>query len=686
MPLNDYFQEYGPISRRRATGGTAESIDFLEEPIIRPRPRPERPQRAERPERVERPERPQRRRAVPRRERNPENAAAEAPAAVEPRPVPRRHARRVPQQPFSLPRLLIKLALVCVAFLLILPFAVQLRYQGQAMPGVSVQGISVAETNQSVIGQGLTARYVAFLRQPLTLTYGDQTWRPTLAQLGVTFDPTQAAAVALEPGRRGDVLTRLREQWMLWHTGIDVAPRLVIDRQRLQDYLYSISAPLEQPPSDAALSLAGGRILGTPGAPGRQVLIDDTANDILLALQTLTPQEVALRTRLLEPSIDDAALVVAQEEAGEFLSSPLVLTRDEERWVWEADRLAELIEVSPVGEELRVAVNPQRLTEAVEGLAQIVDSGSVEPRLRFANGAVEVVQEGRQGWRLKQEDATQVISETLHVSSPTTRTLALPFEELYPQVTADKIGELGIVELVGEGRSSFAGSAQYRVTNIKAGAARMDGVLIPPDAEFSFNTQLGSVDAANGFVEGYAIIGNRTQLEWGGGVCQNSTTVFRAAFWAGVPITERYAHPFYISWYDRFAFGAYGDGAGMDATIYTGVNDLKFVNDTGHWLLMHSYVDEINQVLTVSLYGTRPDREVVLDGPYISNEVSPPGSPIYINDPNRPSGTVYQSDVARSGRDIVVYRSILENGAEVRRDTFFTRFKAWPNVFVRGTG
>jgi len=245
---------------------------------------------------------------------------------------------------------------------------------------------------------------------------------------------------------------------------------------------------------------------------------------------------------------------------------------------------------------------------------------------------------------------------------------------------------LGIVELVGEGRSSFAGSAQYRITNIKAGTARMDGVLIPPDAEFSFNTQLGSVDAGNGFVEGYAIIGNRTQLEWGGGVCQNSTTVFRAAFWAGLPITERYAHPFYISWYDRFAFGAYGDGAGMDATIYTGVNDLKFVNDTGHWLLMHSYVDEINQVLTVSLYGTRPNREVVLDGPYISNEVSPPASPIYINDPNRPSGTVYQSDVARSGRDIVVYRSILENGAEVRRDTFFTRFKAWPNVFVRGTG
>ncbi len=680
MSLNDYFQEYGPISRRRTPSGTAESIDFLETPVIQPHPQTQRSQRSNRRER------PPRRRAVPRHERNSDNAKVEAVAQTEPRAIPHRQVRRPPRHPFSLPHFLFKLTLVCVVTLLLLPLAIQLRYQGQAMPGVSVQGISVAETNQSVISQGLTARYAGFSRQPLTLTYADQTWRPTLTQLGVTFDPDQAAALALEPGRRGDVLTRLREQWMLWHMGIDVAPRLVIDRQRLQDYLYSISEPLEHPPSDAALSLAGGRILGTPGAPGRQVLIDETANDIILALQTLTPQEVALRTRLLEPSIDDDALVVAQAKASEFLSSPLVLTRGDEHWIWEVERLAELLQVSSVGEELRVAVDLERLSEAVEGLAQIVDSGSVEPRLRFADGALQVVQEGQQGWQLKQEEAVQVISETLQVSSPTTRTLTLPFEELYPQVTADKIGELGIVELVGTGRSSFAGSAQYRITNIKAGATRMDGVLIPPDAEFSFNTQLGNVDAANGFVEGYAIIGNRTQLEWGGGVCQNSTTVFRAAFWAGLPITERYAHPFYISWYDRFALGDYGDGAGMDATIYTGVNDLKFVNDTGHWLLMHSYVDEINQVLTVNLYGTRPDREVVLDGPHISNEVSPPASPIYINDPNRPSGTVYQSDVARSGRDIVIYRSIMRDGEEVRHDTFFTRFKAWPNVFVRGTG
>src|SRR5205085_12696831 len=189
-----------------------------------------------------------------------------------------------------------------------------------------------------------------------------------------------------------------------------------------------------------------------------------------------------------------------------------------------------------------------------------------------------------------------------------------------PQGTAKALPTLGIVGLVSEGKSSFVGSAAYRITNVKAGAARLDGVLIPPDAEFSFNTQLGAVDESNGFVQGYAVIGNRTQLEWGGGVCQDSTTVFRAAFWAGLPITERHAHPFYISWYNAFSFPDGQEGPGMDATIYTGVQDLKFKNDTGHWLLMEAVADEENQVLTVRLYGTKPDRAVSIKGPEIANQ------------------------------------------------------------------
>jgi vancomycin resistance protein YoaR len=328
-----------------------------------------------------------------------------------------------------------------------------------------------------------------------------------------------------------------------------------------------------------------------------------------------------------------------------------VLTHGEERHVWEPADLAALVRIEPVDGSLTVGLNEERLSERVEGLAQVVDSGSVEPRVRFENGNLFIVQPGQQGWRLLQDEAIAVISATLQ--HRTERTVALPVEDLQPRVTPDMLASLGIHELVGEGRSSFAGSEAYRITNIKAGVAAMDGVLIAPDEEFSFNTQLGPVDGEHGFVQGYAIVNSRTALEWGGGVCQNSTTVFRAAFWAGLPITEWHPHPFYLNWYDPFGYGAYGNGPGMDATIFTGVQDFKFVNDTGNWLLLQFYVDDVNQVITVHLYGTSPEREVRFDGPYISNQ--------------RGGGA----------QDITVFRTIVEGGVPQEPEPFFTSFKPW---------
>lgn len=639
MPVDDFFQEYGPIHRRRETSGN------------------EMPEPSE-----------------PREPRDPARRRRK-----------RRRVRVTHRRPSPL-RFVFSALFFAVVLLAALPYAFHLLYHEQALPGVSVQGLPLAGQSRDVIQSALDARYGEFLRQPIVLRYNDQQYTPTLAELGVRFDTERLTDRAIATGRQGDPLTRAEELWSLWRDGYDLAPQISIDQHVLQQYLLTVAAEIERPPENAALSLAEGKIIGTPSSEGYQLLIDESSKDIMAALRTLTPQEVTLRTRRLEPSINDADLIAAQDTARRLLSSPLVMTHGERSWTWEPMRVAEMVRVTALEDSLVVTVDDEQLTRAVEDLAQLVDTGSAEPRLRFEGGQLRIAEAGRPGWRLEQAEAVQAISSMLEVERPSTRNLDLPVAEVLPQITAENLGDLGIQELVGRGQSSFVGSAQYRITNIKAGARRMDGVLIAPDEEFSFNAQLGSVDAENGFVQGYAVIGNRTQLEWGGGVCQDSTTVFRAAFWAGLPITERHAHPFYISWYDRFGLGDYGNGAGLDAAIFTGVNDLKFVNDTGNWLLMQTTVDEVNQVLTVDLYGTRPNRTVSIEGPFVSNETPPPPAPVYVDDPSRPSGSVYQSDVARNGRDIMIYRIISENGVEVRREEFLTRFRPWPNVFVRGTG
>jgi vancomycin resistance protein YoaR len=263
------------------------------------------------------------------------------------------------------------------------------------------------------------------------------------------------------------------------------------------------------------------------------------------------------------------------------------------------------------------------------------------------------------------------------------RMVELPVTVLQPSIRPETIARLGLVELVAEGQSSFRNSASYRIQNVQAGAARMDGVLIGPGAEFSFNDTVGAIDERNGFTQGHAIIDGRTQLEWGGGVCQVSTTVFRAAFWAGVPITERNQHSFRISWYEEL-----GEPPGLDAAIFTGPGgyNLRFVNDTGSWLLMQTSVDLQRQVLTVQLYGTRPEREVIQLPVEIANNVPAPVAPRYINDPKLPAGTVRQTDTARGGFDATIGRVVRRGDTIIYQDRFFSRYQPWPDIFVRGTG
>jgi vancomycin resistance protein YoaR len=633
-----YYQEYGPISRRKAAGTLNDEetqLDFGPQPEIVPLP-------------LERPTR-------------------------------RRVARR--KRTGGLLGLLL-LVLAGAGLFLALPYAVNLFAGDRAMDGVSLQGRSIAGMSRAEIRALMEQRYATFLRAPVTITFEGRSWTPTPQQIGLGFDLDRAAEQALAAGHRGGPIERVQELWAIWQGGLDVAPRLSVDAGRLQAYLTGIAAELEQPPRDAALSFAEGKVLPTAARPGRQALADASAIDIMRGLQTLAPQNVVLRTRTLTPTLTDAGMASAIADARALLAGPLVLRRAEQSWTWQPNKLAELLAIKAEHGTMTVEVDPDRVARAVEKLAQLVDTGSAEPRVAFHGGKPKITQPGQTGWQLKQPEAVAAISQALRQPR---REIALPVQELTPQVTAKTLPGLGIGELVGEGRSSFEGSADYRITNIKAGAARINGVLIPPGSEFSFNTQLGEVDDSNGFVKGYAVIGQRTQLEWGGGVCQDSTTVFRAAFWAGLPITERHAHPFYISWYDDFSFPN-ESGPGLDATIYTGVSDLKFMNDTGHWLLMEATADEAAQVLSVRLYGTKPNRSVSVRGPEVGNVVPPPDEPVIVTDNSVPAGTVKQTDTARKGMDITVYRVITENGVEKPPEPFFTRFKAWPNVYVKGTG
>jgi vancomycin resistance protein YoaR len=195
----------------------------------------------------------------------------------------------------------------------------------------------------------------------------------------------------------------------------------------------------------------------------------------------------------------------------------------------------------------------------------------------------------------------------------------VPARKLFSSVTiADELQDRGIREIVAIGESNFSGSSNARKINVKAGAAKFNGSIIKQGGIFSFNDILQDVDAESGFVEELVIKGNETLKEQGGGVCQVSTTAFRAALTGGLPITIRRSHSYAVPYYKPY---------GLDATIYLGAQDFRFKNDTQGDLLIQTFTEDDN--LFFVFYGTDDGRNVQLEGPFISDFKKAPTPIVY---------------------------------------------------------
>ncbi|MBM4412867.1 MAG: vanomycin resistance protein VanB [Chloroflexi bacterium] len=551
--------------------------------------------------------------------------------------------------------------------------------------GVTLQGQTMEGMTREMLDEAVATRYEAFLARPVTLVYKERVWNPSASDLGVSLNIRQTSNELL--GLTTDVnLERWIRNWWARRQGVlDVGPHLVINGARMQQYLMTISSQVDQPvrPADLLIDPQTGATMTVAAQTGRQILVDETMVDIYNALAATTPMTVTLRSREIAPRVDAAVLDKSAKDVERFLGKPLVVRHGTSEWVWERDRLASLIiSEKDANGVTQVRLNAQAIALEVDRVAQRVDSPSVEPRVRWRDGTTEILVPGKRGVRLDRVAAVQAIGDALY---GTTREIDLPTIAVEPQLNDAAVRALTFVDVLSTGRSSFVGSADYRITNIKAGVARINGVLIAPGAEFSFNTEVGEINEANGFAQGYAVIGNRTQLEWGGGVCQVSTSLFRAAFYAGLPFKEWHAHPFYISWYDAYAFPD-TNGPGLDAAIFTGELDLRFVNDTAHWMLVDATIDEQQQILDIQLRGVTTGRSVTVNGPTIVGTTPAPKDPVYVDDPTLPTGTVTQSDKAKEGKNVVVYRTINKDGKTLPMEEFATTFKPWPDVYLRGTG
>lgn len=480
-------------------------------------------------------------------------------------------------------------------------FLLRSAYAGRVYPDVTLHGVPLGGKTRAEAQQAIETQLASSMQQPVTLRAGDRSWQPTLRELGVRLDLDQSLDQAFAIGHSGNQIDALRHA-LHFAPPTNLPLHLVVDGPTFDTYVQTIADEVEVTPQEATLMIVNGEARTTPSQNGVVLLRDETANAIMNSLQQAQPQTVAISLETVVPPVTTVQVADAERAVQTIVGTPLELVAGTQTFTISSQTLTALLRVERVERDgsvtLRTVLDRTKLEAFVRDITAQVGQAPVEPRLNWNNGQLEIFKPGAPGVGVDVARAVEVVNNAIVTQN---RRVELPVETIQPEVRPETLTSLGIKELVGEGTSYFLNSAEYRITNISAGIALLHGVLIAPGGEFSFNDTVGDdLDERTGFVQGEAIVDNKVVIEYGGGICQDSTTVYRAAFYAGLPITERTSHS------SRLDFYEVGETVGMDAAIFTEIGpDMRFRNDTDHWLLMQGEVDQVAQQVAIRLYGTK---------------------------------------------------------------------------------
>jgi vancomycin resistance protein YoaR len=564
----------------------------------------------------------------------------------------------------------------------------QLVYAGRIFPGVSVAGVDLSGMTRQEAAVKLSEALSFSTTGKILFRDGEKAWIATPAELGMVFDPSSSAVTAYQLGRSGGPLKALSGQVHAGGAGVSVAPVIVFDQRVAYQYLTQISTQVNQPLVEASLKLEGTNVVTQPGQVGRELKIDATLVYLAAQLQTFSDGEVPLVVQEIQPQLLD--LSAQADTARQILSQPLTLTiqntADAGPFVYNPEILAGLVVAQRVQDseqqQIRVVLNPRGLKDLLTPVKERVDRLPADAKFIFNDqtGQLDLMEDSRVGRALDIDASIQAINEAVARGE---HTVALVVNEAQPRVAATATGQdLGITQLVWAETSYFYGSSAERKQNIEAAAKQFHGILVAPGETFSMGEHLGDVSLDNGFAEALIIYGGRTIKGVGGGVCQVSTTLFRAVFNAGFPIVERTPHAYRVSYYEQNPGGGIDIRlAGLDATVYFPLVDFKFTNDSPYWILMETYMG--GDSLTWKFYSTSDGRSVTYDTTGPTNVVSAP-EPMFEENPELGKNEMKQVDWAANGADVSVNRTVWKNGAIYFQDTVSTHYEPWRAICQYG--
>ncbi len=581
------------------------------------------------------------------------------------------------------------LALLALTLFIAL-FAAQLALQDRILPGTSIGALDVGGLTREEALTDLAEQYAPLEAQVYSFRDGERIWTAAASQLGLRLPIKDLVDEALTLGHGEDARRNLREQASVWLNGRALPITLEFDASQARGFLQGLADEINRDRQDARLSLDGLQATVIPGQSGRTLDLEASlARLSALLLARLPEAEIDL---VIEESPPRAwNIMEAAQRINIALSTPLQLIGSLPNgdmlapWILTREQILSGLRVSlgNDGEARRydVSIDLSAFASYLRTLSPNLSKPSAESRFDFdpATGKLHALSPASEGRQLNVAETIRRLEEAAF--DPLNRRVVMYFDTIQPRYPAGTTAqELGISELVAEATTYFWGSWQNRRSNIALGAGKLHGVLIAPGEEFSFNQHLGEITAEAGYLEGSVILGGATVTGIGGGICQVSTTMYRAAYSAGYAITERNSHGYRVGYYEYA-----GAGPGLDAAIWQPDVDLRFINDTPYHLLIESSFLGANDAVQFRIYSSK-HWHTEIEKPIIREIIAAP-PPGYIEAADLAPGQSRQIDYSADGADVLVYRNIFDRaGNLVAREQTFTRYSPWQAVFEVAPG
>ncbi|HAJ05766.1 MAG TPA: hypothetical protein DCL76_04350 [Chloroflexi bacterium] len=580
------------------------------------------------------------------------------------------------------------LNILCICIIIIGVF--QINYSHKIYPGVNVWGTDISGFTKSEALDLLNNRTSYVKSDAISLKYNNVQWSFTPSELGMTYQIEEVVDEAYAVGRAGPLISDLLSQWESYYMGVHLRPVVVLDVVMIEELVKGIARLVNEDASDASFSVIGSVFTLDPGKKGRVVDVKKSVENIVEPLSEFSKADINLVVNEYQPIQINAN---EQREIGQnIVDEPLIIlvkepqSIDGEPWIIDRETLVDMLvfdkALGETQETYRVTINRDRMREFLVFASEQLFIRPINAKFNYDDelGVLSVLESAKFGRELDIDASLDHIIDSLEDGH---NNAYFQFKTVDP-IVGDGItkSDLGIDGLVSESKTFFRGSGDSRMQNISAGSEMISGILIAPGEEFSFNEHLGDVSLDTGFAEAWIIYGGRTIQGLGGGICQVSTTLFRAAFYGGYPILERNPHAYRVGYYEQ---GANSPGPGLDATIFSPVADFRFLNDRDDWLLIESYLDLDDQSLSYKFYSGSDSREVSVSEPSISDVVDAK-DPVYEFNSDLDDGEIRQVDWENKGAKVVVERKVENNGVVIIDEEISTRYQPWGSVYQFGEG